>query len=215
MADLAAVEARLCTPQKVALAKFDALSIRAPSKRTFRRFIILFPGILSRLSNADVVAQSFSDAGLVPPCLERVLGPWPGLELLTESEVKRVYSAIKGPFLNHFAVFGLLPEQLIATELRFLGYKHVIRENKFIEQLVLNRGNSMSLLNAHVIADEFKRVQAKRLALALAEAAAEERKIAAELKRKNSVSVMYIYFSIFKVYIYLNIILYTTKPNMH
>jgi len=188
-----AEEARLCTPQKIALAAFDALKIQAPSKRTFRRFIILFPGILSRLSNADVVAKSFADAGLVPPCLERVLGPWPGLDLLSETEVKLVYRAIKGPFSDHFAVFGVLPEVLIAKELKFLGYKHVIRESKFIEQLGLNRGNSMSLLNAHVIADEFKRVQAKRQAIALAEAAAQERKVAADLKRTNMVRVMYIY----------------------
>ena len=202
MADLAAFEARLCTEQRIALAKFDALPIKAPSKRTFRRFIMQFPGIISKLSNHDVVAKSFENAGLVPPCLAKILGPWPGLYLLSPADVNRLYRAIKGPFLNHFAVFGKLPEKMIAKELPFLGLKHVIRESAFIDEAAkLNRGNSLDLLNQHVIADEFQRIQALRAEAALAKAAIALRKAAAEDKRRETVYLL-LYFEKF-IYIYI------------
>ena len=105
------------------------------------------------------------------------------------------------PFLEIFAVHGKLSEKQIGKELPFLGVKAVIRESEFIDGMKLNRGNSLNLLNQYVIADEFQRIQAKREEAALAKAAIELRKTAAELKRRDSVYLV-LYFEKF-IYFYI------------
>ena len=76
-ADIEAVEAALSGPQRLALAKFDALKIQPASKRTFRHFILLFSKMHSKLNTHGIVMDSYADSGMYsspppPPPLPQV-----------------------------------------------------------------------------------------------------------------------------------------------